>query len=80
MRQQCAPTILNYDSNQALDPESWDGNFHAVSLHGSIEHLASDTLNIKELLLRMRKYITGKSIDSTKANNVKDLMGMGKAL
>ena len=39
---------LNYDPNQALDPESWDGNFHAVSLHGSMEHLASDALNVKE--------------------------------
>ena len=44
---------LNYDPNQALDPESWDGNFHAISLHGSMEHLASDAINIKELLFRM---------------------------
>jgi len=33
---------LNYNYNQALDPESWDGNFHVVSLHRSMEHLASD--------------------------------------
>ena len=73
-------THLNYDPNQALDPESWDGNFHAVSLHGSMEHLASDALNIKESLIRMKKYISGKSIDSAKASEVKDLRGMGKAL
>ena len=52
MRQQCAPTMgptlnqphgedmvniqLNYNPNQALDPESWDGNFRAISLHESI--------------------------------------------
>jgi len=71
---------LNYDPNQALDPDLWNSNFHAISLHGSIEHLASDTLNIKELLIRMKKYITGKSIKGLKANNIKDLMGMGKAL
>jgi len=71
---------LNYDPNQALDPKFWDGNFHAVSLHGSMEHLTSDALNVKESLIRMKKYISGKSIDSAKANEVKDLMGMGKAL
>ena len=96
MRQQCAPTVgsalnhppsenivniqLNYDANQALDPESWDSNFHAVSLHRSIEYLASNVLNIKESLFRMQKYIAGKSIDGTKANDVKDIIGMGKAL
>ena len=96
MRLQCALTVgptlnqphgenvinihLNYDSDKALDPESWDGNFHAVSLYSSMEHLASDALNIKESLTRMRKYIAGKSIDNDKANNAKDLNGMGKAI
>ena len=61
---------LNYNPNQALDSESWDGNFHAISLHSSKEHLISDTLNIKESLIRMKKYIFGKSIDSVKANDV----------
>jgi len=41
---------LNYDINQALDPESWDSEFHAVSLHESMEYLASDVKNIKESL------------------------------
>jgi len=71
---------LNYNYNQALDSDSWDENFCAVSLHGSMEHLASDALNIKESLSRMWKYILGKSIKSDKANNVKDLKGMGKAM
>jgi len=44
---------LNYNPDQALDPESWDGNFHAVSLYGSMEYLASDALNIKKSLFRM---------------------------
>ena len=48
---------LNYDVNQALDPELWDGKFRAVSLHGSLEHLASDVKNIKESLQRMQRYI-----------------------
>ena len=45
-----------------------------------MEHLASNILNVKESLIRIQKYIVGKSIDGTKANEVKDLMGMGKAL
>jgi len=44
---------LNYDPDQALDLESWDGNFHAVSLYESMKHLASNALNIKESLFRM---------------------------
>ena len=71
---------LNYDPDQALDPESWDGNFWAVSLHSSMEYLAFNALNITESLIRMWKYIASKSIDSDKANNIKDLNGMGKAI
>jgi len=69
---------LNYDINQALDPEFWDGNFQAISSHGSMEHLVSDIKNIKESLTRMHKYILSKSIDNDKANNIKDLEGIGK--
>jgi len=45
-----------------------------------MEYLASDALNIKESLFRMWKFIAGKSINSSKANDFKDLMSMGKAL
>jgi len=45
-----------------------------------MEHLASDALNVKESLIRMKKYISGKSIDGAKANEVKNLIGMDKAL
>jgi len=81
-RQQCGPSVeptlnqpagynifyvqLNYDPNQALDPDSWDGNFHVVSLHRFMEHLASDAKNFKESLSRMKKYILGKSIKNDK--------------
>ena len=96
MRQRCGSTVnpalnqsqgenmvniqLNYNPDQALDPGSWDGHFRAVSLHGSIEHLASNALNIKESLTRIQKYIAGKFIDGNKANDVKDLNSMGKAI
>ena len=62
---------LNYDINQALDPESWDGNFWAILLHRLMEHLASNIKNIKESL--------GKAIKGDKANSIKDLKGVGKA-
>jgi len=70
---------LSYDVDQALDPEEWDSDFHAISLHGAMEHLVSDVKNIKDSLCRMGKYIQGKSIDSN-PNNIKDLEGVGKAV
>ncbi len=63
IRQQYAPTVgpalnsppgenvfdvqLNYDLDQTLDLESWDSNFHAVSLHRSMEYIVSNVLGIK---------------------------------
>ena len=44
---------LNYDIDQALDPESWNGNFCAISLHGSMEYLVSDAKIIKDSLTRI---------------------------
>ena len=63
---------LNYDINQALDPELWNSNFRAILLHKSIEYLALDIKNIKKSLNRMQKYILGK------ANNIKDLKEVSK--
>ena len=71
---------LPYDIDQALDPKSWDGNFHAISLHGSMEHLVSDIKHIKESLRRMQKYILNKSIKGDKANNIKNLEGVGEVV
>ena len=70
---------LNYNINQALDPEKWDSDFHATSLHGAMEHLASDIKNIKDSLWKMGKYIKDKSINNN-PNNIKDLEGVGKVV
>ena len=67
---------LSYDINQALDPKLWDSNFHAISLHGSMEYLISDVKHIEESFRRIQKYILNKSIEDDKANNVKDLEGV----
>ena len=71
---------LNYNINQALDLEEWNGNFHAILLHGTMEHLVLDVKNIKDSLHRMGKYIRGKSIDNTNSNDVKDLEGIGNVV
>ena len=70
---------LNYDIDQALDPEEWDGKFHATSLHRAMKHVASDVKNIKDSLYRISKYIRGKTINNN-PNNYKDLEGVGKEL
>ena len=44
-----------------------------------MEYLASDIKNIKDSLIRMCKYILGKTINGNKANSIKDLKGVGKA-
>ena len=71
---------LPYDLDVPADPEIWGGNFHLVSLHGSIEYLASDVKNIKDSLKFMTKYITNKKIDSSKANNLENFKGIGEVV
>jgi len=51
---------LLYDSNAPTEPNLWDGSFHPISLHSSMEHLALDAKNIKDLLNFMAKYISNK--------------------
>ena len=69
---------LNYNIDQVRDSDSWDGNFQAISLHRSLEHMSSDIKNIKKSLTRIQKYILGKTIEGSEANNVKDLEGISK--
>ena len=71
---------LSYNINQALDFKSWDSNFNAILLHRFMKHLASDVKNIKDSLIRMYKYILGKAIKGDKANSVKDLKNVSKAV
>ena len=58
----------------------WSGSFHPISLHGSIEHIASDIKNIKVTLNFLAKYIQGKQVDGNQANNLDDFDGMGDAI
>ena len=61
-----------------MEQDSWDGNFHPISLHGTLEHLSSDSKSIKESLCQMTKYIKNKNIEHNKANDISDLSGVGE--
>jgi len=69
---------LPYNPNAPMDPEIWGGSFHPISLHGLIEHIASNTKNIKDSLKFMAKYISNKQVDSAKANELDDFKGIGE--
>jgi len=60
-----------------MEPNLWSGNFHPISLYGSIEQIASDTKNIKDLLNFMARYILNKKVNPKTANDFKDFEGMG---
>ena len=66
---------LPYDPQAPTEPELWSGSFHPISLHGSIEHFASDSKNIKVTLNFLAKYIQGKQV-----NDLSDFDGMGDAI
>ena len=71
---------LPYDPHAPTEPELWSGSFHPISLHGSIEHFASDAKNIKVTLNFLAKYLQGKQVDGNKANDLVDFDGMGDAI
>ena len=71
---------LPYDLQAPTEPELWSGSFHPISLHGSVEHLASDAKNIKVTLNFLAKYIQGKQVDGNKINNIDDFDGMGDSI
>ena len=71
---------LPYDPQVPTEPELWSGSFHPISLHGSIEHFASDAKNIKVSLNFLAKYIQGKQVNGNKVNDLDDFDGMGDVI
>ena len=71
---------LPYDPNAPTEPDLWSGNFHPISLHGSIGQIASDTKNIKDSLNFMAKYISNKKVNPKTANEFKDFDGISDAV
>ena len=54
---------LPYDPHAPIEPKLQSGSFHPISLHGSIEHFASDSKNIKVTLNFLAKYIRNKQVN-----------------
>ena len=71
---------LPYNPNSPTKPELWSGNFHLISLHGSIEQIALDTKSIKNSLNFMAKYISNKKVNSRNANDLLDFDGIGDSI
>ena len=71
---------LPYDLHASTKPELWSGSFHSISLHGSIEHFASNSKNIKVSLNFLAKYIRNKQVNNGKVNDLGDFNGMGDAI
>ena len=71
---------LQYDLNTPTEPNLWDGSFHPISLHSSIEHIASDSKNIKDLLNFMAKYIVKKQVNLAKSDDLEDFKGIGEVI
>ena len=71
---------LLYSPNAPTEPDLWDGSFYPISLYGSIDHLALDTKNIKDLLNFMAKYILNKEVNPVGSNNLNDFKGIGEVL
>jgi len=71
---------LLYDPDAPTDPEIWNSRFHPISLHRSIEHIASNAKNIKDSLKFMAKYISNKQIELFKANDLDNFNGIGNTV
>ena len=71
---------LPYDPNTPTEPDLWSGNFHPISLHGSISQITLDVKNIKDLLNFMAKYISNKKVNPKSANDFKDFDSISDAV
>jgi len=71
---------LPYNPNAPTKPDLWSGSFHPISLHGSIEQIASDSKSIRDSLNFMARYIANKKVKSSNANDLSDFDGMGDSI
>ena len=62
-----------------MELDTWNGNFHSISLHSSIKYFISNAKNIKESLHHMMKYILNKKVENGKVNNINDFKSIDKA-
>ena len=71
---------LLYDLNTPIEPDFWDGSFHPISLHGSIEYITLDSKNIKDSLNFMARYIINKQVNPVKSNDLEDFKSIGEVI
>jgi len=71
---------LSYDLNVPTELDLWSGNFHLISLHSSIEQIASDIKSIKDSLNFMARYISNKKVNLSKANDLSDFDNIGNSI
>jgi len=63
---------LLYDPNSPTELDLWSGNFHPISLYGSIKQIVSDYKSIKDSLNFMARYIKNKKVNASKTNDLSD--------
>jgi len=78
--QQVTTRPLPVHNKAPTEPKLWSGSFHPISLHGSIEHFASDSKNIKVSLNFLTKYIKNKQVNGNMVNDLADFDGMGDVI
>ena len=66
--------------NSPTKPDFWSGNFHPISLYGSIEQIVLDTKSIKDSLNFMARYIANKKVNSSKTNGLSDFDSIGDSI
>ena len=71
---------LPYNSNGPMEPDLWSGNFQSISLHGSVEYIASDLKNIKQSLNFMARYISNKKVNPKSSNNLNNFDSFSNAV
>ncbi|KAL9709554.1 hypothetical protein Ac2012v2_007293 [Leucoagaricus gongylophorus] len=71
---------LSYDLQAPTKPDLWNGFFHPIFLHGSIEHFALDFKSIQVSLDFLAKYIRNKQVNGNMINDLADFDGMGDAI
>jgi len=70
---------LLYDTCQLVEPNTWNGEAHPISIYGSIKLLDIDVKNITTSLFHMMNFIKCQSIDQKYINDVQSLNGFDEA-
>jgi len=62
--------IIFYEINQLVEPNTWNGKVHSISIFSIIEFLKINSMNIITLLLYIVNFIKNRSVKYNLVNNV----------